>query len=73
MLEKLTGGRYTFGTLRTFTDCFCLVFGVLIGCITGKQFELANVGTVLLALFTGALIVFWRKLLRKKDHDTAVQ
>lgn len=71
MLEKLTCGRFAFGTLRTFTDCFCLVFGFLIGCTTGKQFELANVGTVLLALFTGMLIVFWQKILRGKTVQNA--
>ena len=65
ILEKLTKERASFGLLRTFTDCFCLVFGFLIGCITGKQFELANAGTVILALFTGSLIVFWQKILGK--------
>jgi len=65
MLSKLTGEKYGFKLLRTLTDCFCLVCGFLLGFITGKQFELANIGTVLLALFTGTLIVMWQRLLRK--------
>lgn len=65
MLEKATKGKVSFKVLRTASDCFFVVVGFFLGFVTGKQFELANVGTVVLAVFTGALIVFWQRVLRK--------
>ncbi len=67
MLEKATKGKVSFKVLRTVSDCFFVVVGFLLGFVTGKQFELANVGTVILALFTGSLIVFWQKVLRGRN------
>ena len=63
ILSKLTGGKYSFRILRTLTDCFCLAGGFLLGLITGKQFELANAGTVILALGTGTLIAFFGRFI----------
>lgn len=63
MLEKATKGKVSFKALRTASDSFFVVVGFLLGFVTGKQFELANVGTVILALFTGSLIVFWQKVI----------
>ncbi len=64
MLEKAVKGKLGFGVLRTFTDCFFLTFGFLFGLVTGKQFEIAGVGTFILAFFTGTLIVLWRKVIK---------
>lgn len=63
ILEKLTNGRHSFRLLRTLADCFCLAGGFLLGLITNRHFELANVGTVILALGTGTLITLFRNLL----------
>lgn len=65
MLETATKGKYSFKVLRTVSDCFFVITGFILGFVTGKQFELANVGTVILALFTGSLIVFWQKAINR--------
>lgn len=63
--EKLTHGKLSFGLLRTLTDCFFLTGGLIFGFISGKQWELVNVGTVILALGTGYIIAYFRRVLPK--------
>lgn len=69
VLLKFTKGKYGFGILRTLTDCFFLCGGFIFGLLTGKHFALVNIGTVLLALFTGVLIVMWQKIIGKPEKQ----
>lgn len=58
ILEKQTGGKISFKAGRIFTDVFCLSVGLLLG---------ANIGinTVVMAVFTGVLVNYFRGILNK--------
>ena len=64
MIEKVLKYRYSYRAVRTASDIGFLVSGFLLGFVTGRQWELANVGSVILALFTGTVIEWWRARLR---------
>ncbi|MGI6108945.1 MAG: YczE/YyaS/YitT family protein [Eubacteriaceae bacterium] len=60
ILEKKSGGRFSFSTMRTCIDVTCIITGLIL-CIVGKGqlSEFVGVATVFSAMINGTMIQFW--------------
>ena len=60
IMEEQTKGKISFQSGRIITDVFSVCAGFLFALMTGIQWKIIGIGTILLAVATGPLIRFFR-------------